>query len=229
MLVLFDFSQVIIESLHGAYDRHSSGSGKLKDTDIFELVEQGLCFGGMSCFFNHDILRLYFQDAGIVLPDQVLYLIAIAENMCRYLVKGNFLEYDLLGVVVESFEHIHLFVNLRHKFLHLILGHMYHDRKAVDTLDRRFGGREAFDIDMPSGKNRNHPGELPGLVFDKNGDGKIFGFHVRGLLLKGFVVEYDLVDCGAGRNHGEYIFLFFHADMQQVGTIMCEHFCNRTL
>ena len=55
--------------------------------------------------------------------------------------------------MVKGLDHIDLFFDLLNHLNNAFMGHLDHDHKAKNIFNFRWGGRKAFDIDVPFKKN----------------------------------------------------------------------------
>ena len=94
----------------------------------------------------------------------------------RDLVEGDLLLHDFVGGVDEDLQHVDLLLDLPRELVDLSGVGAHDDREFVDARERRFGGREALDVDIAAGEDRGDLAQQTHLVLRKYGD-DIFLFH----------------------------------------------------
>ena len=121
--------------------------------------------------FEDGIVFPDHDGAGAVFAEEPFDLYLFGDLIGGHFIEGHFLPDDLFVGVVVGFEDFDLLLQLAAEFANDLFGLVDHDREAVDAFHFGWGGVEAFDIDLPPGKQDGDAVDQTDLVLGVDGDG----------------------------------------------------------
>jgi len=147
---------------------NSSRTGELLNSIRFQFPEEFPGILLVTGLFHHDIFRFDGQNPGIVLPDQLLHLVAIGESFGGHLVEGNLLVDNLIQGVVEGLQDANLLFNLLGHCDGHVLGGIDDNGESINSPYLRFGSIQTLNIDFTPGEDHSDPVQEPHFVLTEN-------------------------------------------------------------